>query len=437
VRGNLPKRALTTREFGLLRFRELLPLHEEIDLTSLGEGGTHLHVSARLAAKLGLAKLYIKDETSNPTGAFIDRGVAVEVTAAQGARAQAVVSATTGNLGASLSAYSAKAGIECSLLVPSKSDVGKLYQMLAFGADVEPYVNYEQAMLRASRLARGAWLVAPTNPFLLDGQKTIAFEICEQLHWDPPDHVVAPMGNGGLVSMISKGFHEFAEIGLIGGKETRLATVRLTEAMHGRESAVSELRYHKPAMLERASQAVSQSRGLELSVSEQETFRAASLLARTEGVFAEPAAAAAVAGLEKAVHDGLIDRSDRVVLIITGSGLKNVVLSAGARATKKATRLLGTGMGSARPARLGPTKSRILSLVEKREMYGYEIWLTMRREFNVNVKIPTIYQHLAELEKLVLVRRTRTERVAGNLLRYYYSITNSGRQVHYAIRRLP
>ncbi len=436
VRTVLRKSILRQRGAGLTRFHELLPLDEQTGLVSLGEGATHLHRSLRLGEKLGLRNLYLKDETTNPTGAFIDRGVAIEVTAARKARAHRLVCATTGNLGASLAAYAAKAGLDCVLTAPSRSDLGKIYQMLAFGAEVEACKDYERAVELARTMSSSASLVTPTNPFLLDGQKTLAFEICEQLDWKPPEFVVAPMGNGGLISMISKGFHEFAAIRFIEHDSAGLVGVQLSGTVHGRPSSVPDLSIRRPAMFDYALAAIEKSRGLRLAVTEHETIQAASLLAKTEGIFAEPAAAAAVAGLQKAVKLGRITASDTVVVVITGSGLKNAVASSGFRKANGIAKFFSGGFAAARPARLGTTKSRILSLIGRQESYGYEIWQSLLHEFGLQVKIPTVYQHLSELERLGLIRKSRVQRVSGELVRNYYSLTSSGRQIETAFKKL-
>ncbi|MEM3640317.1 MAG: threonine synthase, partial [Candidatus Bathyarchaeia archaeon] len=202
------------------RYKDFMPIRDPSKVISLDEGGTGLHRCSRLGKALGIDTFYIKNEGENPTGSFKDRGMTVGVSKAVELGMKIVACASTGNTSASLAAYAAKAGISCIILIPSgRIAFGKLAQAIVYGAKVvQVRGNFDQALqlvVKLSEKHKEIYLLNSINPFRLEGQKTIAYEICDQLSMEPPDVVVVPVGNAGNISAIWKGFTEFYNLGLI------------------------------------------------------------------------------------------------------------------------------------------------------------------------------------------------------------------------------
>lgn len=335
------------RAFSVWRYRELLPIREDEKIVSLGEGGTSLNRCLRLPETLGLKGLYVKNEGENPTGSFKDRGMTVGVTKALELGMASVACASTGNTSASLAAYAARAGLECIVLVPSgKVAYGKLTQAVIHGARViQVKGNFDDALriIRKICISHPIYLLNSLNPFRLEGQKTTAFEIRDQLGGRIPDKIVVPVGNAGNISAIWKGFRELRELGLaeetpqmIGVQAEGAAPIAdslkrglgRVEFVENPETVATAIRIGSPVNWKKAVRAVKESGGLVEKVSDEEILDAQRLLARLEGLFVEPASAASIAGLIKILRRGLIDRDDLVVCILTGHGLKdpNIVL---------------------------------------------------------------------------------------------------------------
>ena len=324
---------------GVWRYRELLPV-SFADAVTLGEGGTGLPRSMRLAEDLGLSQVYFKNEGQNPTGSFKDRGMTVAMTRAVELGARTVVCASTGNTSASMAAYAARAGLKAVVLIPKgKIAEGKLLQAVVHGARIrEVSGNFDKALEKARRLAKGRfYLVNSLNPYRIEGQKTMAFEIWEQLS-RVPDVVLVPVGNAGNISAIWRGFWELMRLRvtnsvprMIGVQAAGAAPIAsayakregtVTPLVHP-ETVASAIRIGAPASWKKALRAVKESRGAMLIVSDSEILRAQQSLARVEGVFVEPASAASVAGLRKASTGKLLGRDDCIVCVVTGHGLKD------------------------------------------------------------------------------------------------------------------
>src|SRR4030042_14640 len=202
------------------RYRDFMPIDDISKIVSLNEGGTGLHSCHRLGKQLGLPQLWVKNEGENPTGSFKDRGMTVGVSKANELGAKNVICASTGNTSASLAAYAAKAGMRCTVLIPSgKIAYGKLAQAMIYGAKVlQIRGNFDQSLDMVLKLAENhpsIYLLNSINPFRVEGQKSLGFEICDQLDNESPDRVVVPVGNAGNISAIWKGFTEFHSLGLI------------------------------------------------------------------------------------------------------------------------------------------------------------------------------------------------------------------------------
>jgi threonine synthase len=292
------------------RYADRLPLSKDAAIVTLGEGSTPLLPAPRIGARLG-TEVFLKWEGANPTGSFKDRGMTVAVTQALADGARAVVCASTGNTAASAAAYAARAGLEAVILQPEGAVArGKLAQARAVGAKVETRPSFEEALAEAQELeARGTHvLVNSLNPLRLQGQKTAAFEIVEELG-APPDVLALPYGGGGNLCAYALGFGEE------GAGIPRLVA---GEAANRPGTVASAIRISEPAHAEAAQRAVEDSGGSVVPVDDTAILVAWELLAREEGLFCEPSSAAGLAAL---LADPPGDA--RVVCVITGHGLKD------------------------------------------------------------------------------------------------------------------
>lgn len=414
---------------GVWRYRAFLPELNAEDVVTLGEGDTPLLPAKRLGKELGLSNLLIKDESRNPTGSFIDRGSTVLVSLAKRAGVTECSCVTTGNLGASLAAYCAKAGIDARIRIHQNTDRGKLYQMLAYGAQIEAHTRHADSPPSDSRFLS----VTAANPFLLEGEKTTCFEVVQELGWKTPDVIVVPVGTGGHLSMIWRAIGQLRESGLIDKPACRLMGVQfaggapiVNPVSSGggpapADSHFTELEESEPYFRTEAIKAIMASRGMGLVTTATETVRATGLLARTEGIFAEPASASAVASLDTAVKRGFVRHDDTVVCIITGAGLKDT--KAVIRLAKVARRVSVEERYALQTTQIGDTKLALLRLIADRRRYGYEIWRNLSLEKRITAA--SVYQHLAELEGFGLVRRAALVSVKGRE-RVMYEQTKKG-----------
>ena len=285
----------------------------------------------------------MKNEGENPTGSFKDRGMTVGVSRAVEVKAKKVICASTGNTSASLAAYAAKAGLECIVIIPQgKIALGKLVQAIAHGARVIQLEGYFDDALRAvltvAKSNPKLYLLNSVNPYRIEGQKTLAYEIWDQLEGDIPDTVIVPVGNAGNISAIWKGFQDLQEIGMI-SHPPRMIGIQaqgaspVTEAFKtGRseiipiqhpETIATAIKIGSPASWKKALRAVRDSGGIMEAVTDDEILAAQRLLARLEGVFVEPASASSIAGVKKLIDVGLVGTDERVTCVVTGHGLKD------------------------------------------------------------------------------------------------------------------
>jgi threonine synthase len=415
---------------GVWRFRSFLPDVPPYETVTLGEGGTPLLPAHRLGAELGLKRLMLKDESRNPTGSFFDRGATVLVSLARKRAIRSCGCVTTGNLGASLAAYCAKGGIDCRVRIGPNVDRGKLYQMLVYGAEVEGPSGRPAAPQDTARTLS----VDAANPYLLEGEKTTSFEIIQELGWKTPDAIVVPVGTGGHLSMIWRGIEQFRRSGLSARSNCRILCVQLegSEPMMGRkqggrgthrqDASFTELEESEPIFREEVARAISESGGQGVFTTEAATVKATGLLARTEGIFAEPASASVVASLDGAAKSGLIHRDEVVVCVITGSGLKDT--RAVSRLAKAARRVTVRDEVVAGRTQIGDTKLAVLRLLQGSQRYGYQIWQELSSQRHMTTA--SVYQHLSELEGGGLVRRTGVVAVGGRD-RVVYELTRRGK----------
>jgi threonine synthase len=299
------------------RYRDRLPVEP---LVTMGEGGTPL-VPAEHLSELTGCDVWLKLEGANPTGSFKDRGMTVAVSAAKAEGAEAVICASTGNTAASAAAYAARGGMRGAVIVPEgKIATGKLAQALMHGARVIALRgNFDQALTLVRELIRRhpIALVNSVNDFRVEGQKTAAFEVCDELG-EAPDVLCIPVGNAGNVTSWWKGFQEYESAPRLHGYQAEGAAPLVQGApVDTPETVASAIRIGNPARWEDAMSAITSSRGEVRAVSDAEILDAYALLGAREGVFCEPASAAAVAGLLKYGAEG------RVVCVLTGHGLKD------------------------------------------------------------------------------------------------------------------
>lgn len=428
---------------GVWKYSELLPLMSTRDIVTLGEGSTNLMRSEMLALALGMKRLFIKDETSNPSGSFLDRGTTVEVSRAKALGHRTVACSWSGNLASSVAAYCARGGLRSRAYLSSRIDLGKLYQIVAYGAEIILCSSREEASRKLLEQPIAHYPLTACNAFFLEGIKTSGIEIADQMDWRPPDWIIVPMGNGAHLSMIHKGLKELQELGIIEELNTRLLGVQIegcspivdmVRAQDGSEKSLdagfaSDITVMTPAMGEEAARAITSSGGDALVVSEREVLEAVKDLASEEGIFAEPAAASTVAGLRKALESGIIGRSESVVCMITGMGLKDPMMARKLASQNRAARsILARLETTAFTRRIGDTKLAILRLLRRESSYAYSIRNMLALEGKA-MSLASVYQHLSELESLGLIAVERRVRTAARRVRVYYGVTMKGQEV--------
>ncbi len=327
--------ASAVRPILLERYGQWLPLTESTPRLSLGEGSTPLVHARRLGAQLGLRNLHLKLEGLNPTGSFKDRGMVVAVARAVEAGARSVICASTGNTSASAAAYGAAAGLEVVVVLPKGAiAAGKLLQALVAGARVVAVDgNFDQALAvvreMAARADHPTTLVNSVNPHRIAGQKTAAFEVCDDLG-RAPDFLAIPVGNAGNISAYWAGFTDYAEAGRVSSRPRMLgfqaagaAPIVLGRPVEHPETFATAIRIGNPASWTLATAARDESDGRIEAVTDGEILTAYRDLARLEGVFCEPSSAASIAGVAQLAGSGVIDPDALVVAVLTGNGLKD------------------------------------------------------------------------------------------------------------------
>jgi threonine synthase len=339
--AELDRDALSRRPAGLWRYRELLPIRDPAAVVTLGEGGTPLLELGRLGADLGVRRLLGKDEGRNPTGSFKARGMTAAVSRARELGATTVAAPSAGNAGAALAAYAARAGIEAVVAVPADAPASARAQAVAFGARVllvDGLIGDAGRLIAALSAARGwANLATLREPYRVEGKKTLGYELAEQLGWTLPDVLVYPTGGGtGIVGMW-KAFAEMEALGWIGPERPRVVAVqaagcapivrafeageRTAEPWPGATTDAAGLRVPSAIGDFLILEAIRDSGGFALTVTDDDMARARERLLRLEGVDVSLEAAATLAGYEAALADGRIAPDESTALFITGSGL--------------------------------------------------------------------------------------------------------------------
>jgi len=316
----------------LNRYRDFLPLTPATPMITLGEGDTPLVRSRTLEKELRCGELYFKLEGCNPTGSFKDRGMVVAVAKAVESNSSSIICASTGNTSASAAAYGARFGLKTVVIIPrGKIAMGKMAQVLAYGAQIIGIRgNFDQALqiVRALTAKYPVTLVNSLNPNRIEGQKTAAFEIVDELG-DAPDYLFIPVGNAGNITAYWKGFVEYRDIGkashtpkMMGFQAAGAAPIVLGRPVRNPRTIATAIRIGNPASWQKAVAARDESGGVIDSVTDEEIMSAYRLMATREGIFGEPASGASLAGLVKwAKREDFSDK--RVVCIVTGTGLKD------------------------------------------------------------------------------------------------------------------
>jgi len=388
---------------GVWRYLEMLPFEEGAPFVTLFEGNTPLLEAPRSAAYCGLTSLRLKHQGYNPTGSFKDTGMAAALTQAVISGARTAVCASTGNTAASLAAYAARSGLQAAILLPrGQVSPSKLAQSLDYGALVlEIDGNFDACMRLVQELGDdpAIYIANSINPFRIEGQKTVAFELIEQCQWRVPHHVVVPGGNMGNSTALGKGFRELLDLGMI-DRLPRLSVIQAQgaaplarlfatldlkkrageelvpetlEPVENPQTLATAIRIGAPVSWKKALRAVLHAGGQIISVSEQEIADAKAMIGR-DGIGCEPASATTVAGIKKLVAAGQIARTDDVVAVLTGHALKDpdymiryhegtLSFCSGGREEQAPEPSAGTFRNS--PQRVAANKAAILSSLER------------------------------------------------------------------------
>ena len=340
IRARLNRYSLKTSPIKALKYLDFYPILNLDLVVSLDEGGTPLYRCHRLAEELGIKRLYIKNEGLNPTGVFKDRGTLVEITKAKEQGAKAICVASTGNMAGSVAAYASIAGLPCYVAVPEGTPIGKMAQALSYGARVlQIRGTYNDAASIAEQMSqRYRFYLAGDYAFRIEGQKSQAFEIVEQLDWQAPSVVIVPMGCGTNIAALWKGFKEFHELGLISSLPRMIGVQPVgcqpivtafnqgsddTVPVKKPESVASALIAGDPLDGLKALAALRESGGCALSLNDTEILEAQQRLARQESIFVEPSGALPVGALALLLTSGRVRADESVVCLATGNGLKD------------------------------------------------------------------------------------------------------------------
>ena len=342
IKSRLTKEKLAARkDMTMWRYRELLPIEEETENTPLRVGNTPLYEEPRLAEMLGLGHLYVKDDGLNPTSSLKDRASAMAVAKAKEAGKDIIACSSTGNAASSLAGNAAAAGMKTYIFVPSRAPKGKVAQLLTFGATVVSVQgNYEETFeLSSKAIDRWGWYNrnAAVNPYLSEGKKTVSLEICEQLQWKAPDYIAVAVGDGCTIGGVWKGLKDLYAIGFI-DKLPRLISCQAEGCCPLNRAIEEKAPWHPmeentladsiavgvPRNPDKALQAIEESNGLVVNVSDAEIMAAQKLLGSVCGLFGEPAGVTGTAGVKKLCEMGVLGKDDTVVTIISGNGLKDV-----------------------------------------------------------------------------------------------------------------
>ncbi|MFX1383282.1 MAG: threonine synthase [Promethearchaeota archaeon] len=404
------------------------PQIEKDFIVTLGEGGTPLRASKKLGARLGVKNLFFKDETQNPTSSFKDRAAALLISHARSLDYHKVVCASNGNQGASIAAYTSLEGMECVNIIPEDIDVGKRAQMIAYNSKIIIDGQTVDDALKdalSPKYDKYYQCTPEYNPLTIEAQKTIAYEILEQI--EKPEWIIVPMGSGGLLISLWKAFLDLKEVGIIQeiprlvGVQSQMSSPivnKYDQVEDNIKNTKEIIKSHalgvlvkNPVYLDIAIKAIKDTKGVALAIPENLIISSSEDLARNEGIFAEPASALTIAALNSLIQREEITPNDNIACIITGSGLK----------TPHVLEALSTRAKTAGPGGILSTKLKILSqisLSDKKGIHGSRL-----KEIIGSISLPAIYQHLKELESKNLILRKKEGK------NVFYSITEKGKKV--------
>jgi threonine synthase len=343
VRKSLTREQLENdRDLSMWRYLTLLPVEGRPASLTLQIGWTPLYASKRVGPQLGLSHVWFKDDGRNPTASLKDRASAIAIAKADELGEHIITAATTGNAGSSLAGLAANAGVAAYIFAPASAPAGKIAQLRVFGSHLFLVDgNYDQAFdLCMEATERFGWYNRNTafNPYMVEGKKTVALEVAEQMRFEAPDKVIVSVGDGCIVSGVAKGFHDLLTLELIDHMPQLIAVqaegcAPIAQAVISGEpvtylenptSCADSIVAGIPRNHLMAVRDIRSSGGLAVTVSDDEIIDAIGFLGRNEGIFAEPAAAASVAALRKLADSGDLHQEDRIVVLITGNGLKDV-----------------------------------------------------------------------------------------------------------------
>jgi len=329
------------KDYSMFRYKDFLPIKSDLNKRALKVGYTPLYSANNLSDILNIENLYIKDEGLNPTASLKDRASVIATIKAIEVGNNTISCSSTGNAASSLAGNAARFGLKTVIFVPKRAPKAKIAQLLVYGAKVI-IVNgdYRQTFeLSKKAIEHYGWYNrnAAINPFMVEGKKTVAMEIAEQLNWDVPDWVVVSVGDGCTIAGVYKGFCDFLKVGLI-KKIPKLLGVQATgccpfytafienkEIEPVKENTIADsISVGIPRNSIKAMNAVKKSKGTWISVTDQEILNSIKLLGSSEGIFGEPAGVASLAGLKKAIKENIIKKEEKICIIITGNGLKDI-----------------------------------------------------------------------------------------------------------------
>ncbi|HZR13886.1 MAG TPA: threonine synthase [Acidimicrobiia bacterium] len=343
IRKTVTRESIAAGPASIWRYQDLLPV-ERAAAVDLGAGFSPLIRADRLAAELGLSEVWVKNDTVNPTNSFKDRVTEVALSKALDFGFKTAACASTGNLANAVAAHAARAGLHSFVFIPSNLEAGKVVTTGIYGGNLVAIDgNYDDVNRLCAELAgtyRWAFVNVNMRPFYAEGSKTLAFETAEQLGWETPDHVVVPVASGSLLTKIHKGFHELHEVGLLdaepnvrvsgaqalGCSPVATAWIEASDTIRPvkPDTIAKSLAIGNPADGYFALDAVRSTGGGLAAVTDDEVVEGIRLLARTEGIFAETAGGVTIASLRRLAQDGVVRADERVVVYITGIGLKTI-----------------------------------------------------------------------------------------------------------------
>ncbi len=394
----------------VIKYLDFFPLNERHQLYSLGEGGTPLHEAKNLGERLGLDKLYIKNEGMNPTGAFKDRGSFVEINKAKELGYKSLCVASTGNMAASVAAYSAQVGLSCYVFVPENTPRGKLAQAISYGAHViQVRGTYSDAYGLTMQVAeKYGFYLAGDYAYRGEGQKSLSYEVCEQLWFGDIDWVIVPVGMGTNLSYIWKGFKEYFEFGLIkklpkmiavqaeGASTIVTAFKTKTEIkpLDKPQTICSAIACGMPIDYPKVLKALNESGGTAIAVSDDDTLKFQQILSRLEALYVEPSSATSIAAVQKLTKQTVIKKEDVVVCVATGAGLKDPATTLKVLAEpptiepilSEVDRIIKSGLLSLRAGGVGEKEKLLFTQVPDLE----DVKVIIKKEFHLDMDKATL-----------------------------------------------